>query len=169
MIVPSLRSQGDPVYRNLTPLTAPMKLREETQDLWADHIVLPMYHKALYDDKATNSERFVAMTSAVLTTVLNPSMIQISALTTHGVRHRRAYASHYRALKFGPQALKMGLIGVSRAAQDYSFYKHYLKKPLVPLTARIGSRVIPVLGWALLAHDFYTLATKGKFMGFNVR
>lgn len=158
MIVPSLRSQGDPVYRNLTPLTAPMKLREETQDLWVDYAVRP-----LMDDNS-----FTGFALGITASVLNPSMVQIMALITHGSRHRRAYAPHYRALKWGKGALQMGLIRQSQAALTYSYYKYYLKKPLVPVASRVVGRALPVIGWGLLAYDFYTLATKGKFMGFKV-
>lgn len=163
MITPSLRSQGDPVFRNLTPLTAPMQIREETQTLWVDHVVKPLAEK-------TKEYPHPIMGFWLCASVaLNPSMIQIMALTTHGVRHRRAYAPHYRALKWGKGAFNAGLIQKSQAALTYSYYKHFLKKPLVPVASRVAGRALPGIGWGLLAYDFYTLATKGKFMGFQVR
>lgn len=151
MIVPYWWHISNPVTKNLNPLTAPMKLREQSQDMWADEISAPLWNH-LHKDDISKSERFVATTAALLTTAFNPSVLQITFLTSARGTHMKKYAAHYMA-----------------SAGDKLFYKHYLKKPLVPLTARIGSRVLPVLGWALLIHDFYTLATKGKFMGFKVR
>ncbi len=142
---------GTPINRNLNPLTAPMKLRESSQDWWSEEISYPLWDYAQRDD-ISKSEKFVATTAALLTTAFNPSALTITHMTSARGRHMKKYAAHYMA-----------------SAADKAFYKHYLKRPLVPLTAKIASRAVPVLGWALLIYDFYTLATKGKFMGFQVR
>jgi hypothetical protein len=143
-----------------------MQLREETQNIWADRISKPLWNM-LKDPNLSDGQFYVAAFGALTTTLFNPSMIQYMALFSHGQRHRAAYASHYQIATWGKWAHKAGLN--IRIAHEYTFHKHFLKKPLVPLTARIGARAVPILGAALLAHDFYTLATKGRFMGFKVR
>lgn len=141
----------DTVNRNLNPLTAPMKARESAQDFWAEHITYPLMEYSFRDD-ISKSEKFAATTAGLFSIYFNPSLLSIVHMTSYRGRHLAKYAAHYRPTK-----------------ADIMFYRHYLKRPLVPLTARIASRAVPILGWALLIHDFYTLATKGKFMGFQVR
>lgn len=130
--------------------TNPLSARERFQDIWADEIVYPLWDYAGRDD-ISPAERLVSTSAALLTTGLNPSLLSATFMTSARGRHLKKWAGHYMS-----------------SAADRAYYKHYLKKSIVPLGARVGSRAVPVLGWAMLAHDFYSLATKGKFMGFTI-
>ena len=127
-----------------------MKLREGSQDFWYDEIVSPLWKYSGRDD-ISSAEKFVSTSAAIATAAFNPSVLTITHMTSARGRHLSKWAGHYMA-----------------TAAERSYYKHYLKKSLVPLSARVGSRFIPVVGWALLAHDVYSLVTKGKFMGFKI-
>ena len=75
-------------------------------------------------------------------------------LVRWGVRHDIAWAAHYAA-SAADDAFSMALHGKTMRA-------------MVPRLAKVGARVVPGLGWALLAYDAVELYRTGRFWGVPV-
>jgi len=82
------------------------------------------------------------------------------------IRHQWAWAAHY---PIGEIYQHAGRIGASAADDAFSLAMHgKTMRQMIPRMARIGSRVIPGIGWAMFAYDAYDYYKTGRVWGVPV-
>lgn len=139
-------------------------IRPTIHEKYTDTFIAPMI-QTLHDEKQTPGQTFTAVAGTVMFGIM-PHALQLAYLGEARNRFLKAYASQLHLEKWGKAHLRHGIH--SATALEYRFNKEFLKvRRIVPLGPRIASRILPGIGWALLAWDVHTLATKGSFWGFR--
>ncbi len=118
------------------------------QNWMYDNVTRPHLKAGFFETQSSPGSQFAAM--GVGATLAGAQFISGALPTLKLIGHRSA---HLKAWSLPP---------------TFGF-KHTLKTSgLKYIAARAGSRVIPVVGWAMLAYDVYDLAKTGRFWGVPV-